>query len=129
MILRLPREFLFPLATLAFVGVTVQYANVIFTTSTRWFFLLLLTLYLLAKGRFMFGFQSRFGVVLLIYCGWCITTSIWSEVPELSAAKSGAFSLIALAFASAGQCWAYEKGSSNAMNYLAPVTVIALLSG
>ncbi len=129
MILRLPRNFIFPLATLAFVAIPVQYANIVFTTSTRWIFLALLTLYLLAKGRWMFGFQSRFGVALLVYCAWCMTTYTWSDVPQLSIEKALAFSLIAVAFASAGQAWVYDRGSLNAMNYLAPVTVVALFAG
>jgi O-antigen ligase len=129
MILRLPRNFIFPLATLAFVAIPVEYANIVFTTSTRWVFLVLLTLYLVAKGRLLFGFQSRFGVALLVYCAWCVTTYTWSEVPQLSIEKALAFSLIAVAFASAGQAWIYDRGSLNAMNYLAPVTVVALFAG
>jgi O-antigen ligase len=129
MMLRLPRNFIFPLATLAFVAIPVQYANIVFTTSTRWIFLALLTLYLLAKGRFMFGFQSRFGVALLLYCAWCVTTYTWSEVPQLSIEKVLAFSLLAVTFVSAGQEWIYDRGSLKAMTYLAPVTVIALFAG
>ncbi len=129
MILRLPRNFIFPLATLAFVAIPVQYANIVFTTSTRWVFLVLLTLYLLAKGRLLFGFQSRFGVALLVYCAWCVITYTWSEVPQLSIEKALAFSLVAVAFVSAGQAWIYDRGSPNAMSYLAPVTVVALFAG
>src|ERR1700728_324065 len=105
MILRLPRNFLFPLAVLAFIGPTVQYLDIVFTTTTRWILLAVLTLYLLAKGRFMFGFQSRFGVMLLIYCAWCMATYTWSEVPQLSIEKAAAFSLLAVAMVSAGQEW------------------------
>ena len=102
MMMRLPRNFMFPLAVFAFIGLTVQYVGLVFTTSTRWIFLALLVLYLLAKGRFMFGLQSRFGAVLLLYCGWCIFTSTWSDVPDLSMAKATAFALVAVTFVSAG---------------------------
>jgi O-antigen ligase len=129
MMMRLPRNFMFPLAVFAFIGLTVQYVGLVFTTSTRWIFLALLVLYLLAKGRFMFGLQSRFGAVLLLYCGWCIFTSTWSDVPDLSMAKATAFALVAVTFVSAGYWWACDKGSLNAMSYLAPVAVIALLAG
>lgn len=128
MIIRLPRNFLFPLATLAFAGVTFRYVNLVFTTSTRWGFLLLLILYLLAVGRFMLGFQSRFGLVLLAYAGWCAMTWIWSEVPELSILKSLAFLLVAIAFVSAGQWWVYERGSRRALDYLAPLTAMVMLA-
>jgi O-antigen ligase len=126
MILRLPRNFIFPLTTLAFVAIPVEYVNIIFTTTTRWIFLVLLTLYLLAKGRLLAGFQSLFGVALLVYCAWCMCTSSWSEVPDLSLTKAWAFSLIAVAFVSAGQEWIHERGRQKALIYLVPVTVVAL---
>jgi O-antigen ligase len=129
MILRLPRNFLFPLTLFAFIGATVQYLDVVFTTATRWILLAALALYLLAKGRFMFGFQSRFGVMLLIYCAWCIATYTWSEVPQLSVEKAGAFSLLAVAFVSAGQAWVHDRGNLKALTYLAPVTTAALFAG
>jgi O-antigen ligase len=129
MILRLPRNFLFPLATFAFVADTVQYTDTIFTTSTRWIFLAMLTLYVVAKGRFLAGLLSPFGFALLFYCTWCLTTYTWSEVPELSIAKAAAFSLVSLTFASAGYDWVCERGTVNAINYLFPVAMIALFAG
>src|SRR6516165_11295260 len=127
--IRLPRNLIFPLAVAAFIGVTIKYTNVIFTSSTRWRFLAVLALYLLIKNRMMYGFHSRFGLVLLIYCTWCLLTSAWSIVPELSIAKSAAMILIALSFVSAGYWWSLDRGSLNAMNYLIPVTAMGLLAG
>ncbi len=129
MIVRLPRNFMFPLATLAFAGVSLHYANIVFTTSTRWAFLLLLMLYLFAVGRFMIGFQSRFGAVLLAYCGWCIMTSIWSEVPALSIPKSIALFGVVVVFVSAGHWWVRERGALHALDYLAPLTAVVLIAG
>jgi O-antigen ligase len=129
MILRIPRNFLFPLTTLAFVAIPVDYVNIVFTTTTRWIFLAILTLYLLSKGRFLAGFQSFFGVALLIYCAWCITTYSWSEVPQLSIEKAVAFSLVAVAFVCAGQDWVRERGSLKAIACLTPVAATALIAG
>jgi O-antigen ligase len=129
MILRIPRNFLFPLTTLAFVAIPVDYASIVFTTTTRWVFLAILTLYLLSKGRFLAGFQSLFGVALLIYCAWCMTTYSWSDVPQLSIEKAVAFSLVAVAFVCAGQDWVRERGSLKAIACLAPVAAIALFAG
>src|SRR5579864_7741333 len=123
MIVRLPRNLIFPLSILAFVAIPVAYVNILFTTTSRWIFLALLTLYLLAKGRLIFGFQSFFGVTLLVYCAWCLCTFSWSEVPQLSLAKALAFSLVAVAFVSGGQEWIRERGGLKALTYLAPVTV------
>jgi O-antigen ligase len=127
--IRLPRNLMFPLAVAAFIGVTIKYTNVIFTSSTRWGFLAVLALYLLIKNRMMYGFHSRFGLALLIYCTWCLLTSAWSIVPELSIAKSAAMILVALSFVSAGYWWPFDKGSLNAMNYLIPVTAMGILAG
>jgi hypothetical protein len=127
--IRLPRNFMFPLAVAAFIGITIKYINVILTYNTRWIFLAVLALYLLLKNRMMYGFHSRFGLVLLIYCTWCLLTSAWSIVPELSIAKSAAMILIALSFVSAGYWWSFDRDSLNAMNYLIPVTAMGLLAG
>ena len=129
MIIRVPRNFLFPLTALAFIALTVEYADIVFTTTTRWIFLGGMTLYLLAKRRFLFGFQSWFGIALLTYCTWCITTSSWSIVPQLSLEKAVAFFLIAASFVSAGQDWIFERSTQKALSYLIPITVIALLAG
>ena len=128
MILRIPRNFLFPLTTLAFVAIPIDYANIVFTTTTRWIFVVVLAIYLLFKGRLLAGFQSLFGVALLIYCAWCITTYSWSEVPQLSIEKAVAFSLVAVAFVCAGQDWVRERGSFKAIACLIPVAAIALFA-
>jgi O-antigen ligase len=120
---------MFSLAILAFVAIPVEYTNIVFTTTTRWIFLAALMLYLLAKRRLMSGFQSLFGASLLVYCAWCMSTYSWSEVPQLSLEKAAAFSMIAVAFVSAGQEWIDERGSFKALTYLAPVTAVALLAG
>lgn len=129
MIIRIPRALLFPLAITAFIGVTMSYANIIFTTNTRWLFLALLSLYLVAKGRLLGGFQSIFGLALLTYCAWCILSSSWSIVPELSLYKSVALALVAVAFASGGYWWVFARGALNALNCLIPVTALALFAG
>jgi O-antigen ligase len=129
MMVRLPRNFIFPLAIVAFTAVPVHYVNIVFTTSTRWVFLALLTLYLLTKRLLLVGVQSVFGVTLLSYCGWCMSTVTWSEIPQLSFAKALAFSLIGISFLSAGQQWIYNRGSYKALTCLAPVTTVALFCG
>ncbi len=129
MILRLPKNFLSPLAAFAFIGVSVDYVNSIFTTSTRWIFLALLILYLLAKGRLLIGLRSTFGIALAVYCVWCLTTYNWSEVPYLSIAKATAFSGVAVAFVSAGYWWVAERGTQSALSYFAPVSVLAIFAG
>ncbi len=129
MTLRLPKDFLFPLAVFAFIGLTVQYVGIVFTPSTRWAFVALLMLYQLVRGRFLSGLRSPFGAALAAYCGWCVLTSLWSEAPLLSLEKVTAFLLVALTFLSAGHRWARERGVLGALSYLAPVTAVALFAG
>jgi hypothetical protein len=128
MILRIPRNFIFPLTTLAFVAIPVDYVDIVFTTTTRWVFLVALTLYLFARRRLFLGMQSYAGIALLLYCAWCLSTYTWSLVPQLSLEKAGAFSLLAVTFVSAGQDWVHERGAQRALNFLAPITVIGLLA-
>jgi O-antigen ligase len=128
MILRLPRDFLFPLTVFAFCAVTVEYIDIIFTTSTRWFFLVILALYLLARRRFLAGLISPFGIVLFAYCAWCLTTYTWSQLPDLSLPKAAAFSMVALTLTSAGFWWVRERGSPKALSYLIPVAALALFA-
>ncbi len=77
----------------------------------------------------MIGLRSTFGIALAVYCAWCLTTYYWSEVPYLSIAKATAFSLVAMAFVSAGYWWVAERGSQSALSYFAPVTVLAIFAG
>ena len=129
MILRLLRNFWFPLATFAFVGVPVRYVGLVFTPTTRWIFLLLLLGHLVIRRRFLMGLNSVFGVSLLAYCIWCMLTSSWSEVPELSLAKSTAFVLVSLTFVSAGYFWVEKRSNANAIGYLIPIAILALCAG
>jgi len=129
MILRLPHNLWFPLATFAFVGLQVKYVGLVFTPTTRWIFLLLLLGHLVIRRRFLMGLNSAFGVSLLAYCIWCMLTSIWSEVPELSVAKSTAFVLVSLTFVSAGYFWIEKRDKLNAIRYLVPVATLALFAG
>ena len=129
MILRLLRNLWFPLATFAFVGLQVKYVGLVFTPTTRWIFLLLLLGHLVIRRRFLMGLNSAFGVSLLAYCIWCMLTSIWSEVPELSVAKSTAFVLVSLTFVSAGYFWVEKRSNANAIGYLIPIAILTLCAG
>jgi O-antigen ligase len=129
MILRLLRNFWFSLATFAFVGHPVKYVGLVFTPTTRWIFLLLLLGHLVIRRRFLMGLNSVFGVSLLAYCIWCMLTSSWSEVPELSLAKSTAFVLVSLTFVSAGYFWVEKRSNANAIGYLIPIVILTLCAG
>jgi len=119
---------MFPLALFAFAGVGMVYIGVIFTPQTRWVFLALFCFALLKAGRLFGAFKTKFGVPLLLYCAWCLLTSLWSIVPELSLLKGFASIVILLAFTTGGRYWAYGWTSNAPLTFLVPIAVVAVLS-
>ena len=125
----LPAGWMFPLAMLAFIGVSVQYTNILFTTTTRWAVLAPLLAYLLLAGRLTAGFRSTLGALVIVYGAWCVTTTLWSDVPALSGAKSLAQLLVIVAFVGGGFLWAQRYGFRGALWCLIPIVAVAALAG
>lgn len=121
--------FPFPLAIAAFAGIGGRYFDVTFTISTRWIFLALLTAMLVVMGRTFVGLKNGFGLVLLIYYAWCVSTAIWFEVSNLSVLKSAAVVLTSLTFVSGGCYWGRSSRSENSFSYLIPLTFLAIFAG
>ena len=120
---------LFPLAVVAFVGPVVTYVNVVFSTTTRWVVAAVLVLMLLVTRRLLQILRHNAGLALVAYVLWCVVTSIWSEVPELSLMKIGAIALVAIGMFAAGQQWATRLPWDRALHYLFPVLALALFAG
>lgn len=118
----------FPLALFAFAGVGMAYIGNVFTPQTRWAFLVLLVLILIGAGRIFSVFKTKFGIPLALYCVWCMLTSLWSIVPELSMLKSFASIAILLAFTAGGRYWSTGWTSNPALSFLVPIAVVAVLS-
>jgi len=129
--MRIPklRDSLLPIMILAFVGLSVTFLSPVFNTTTRWATLGVVIVYLLFKGSLWRPFRTHFGLFTLIFALWVVATVIWSEVPLLSGMKAGAFILIAFTCMAAGQMWVRQHGPQDALNYLFPLTVVALLAG
>jgi|APSaa5957512535_1039671.scaffolds.fasta_scaffold06054_3 hypothetical protein len=125
-------DLLFPIAVMAFIGPAVKYVNILFNTSTRWGVLVLLGCALLLTGRLLFGLRSRnssFGFFLFLYICWCLLTTLWSEVPELSLYKSIAFAIVSVAFLSAGRAWVNSRGIEKTYSYLLPILALVFFAG
>ncbi len=119
--------WLFPLAMCGFAAVSVPYLDLAFTSVTRWLALFALTLFLLHRGAL---FQAlRLGAVpaLVLWLGWNVATTLWSEQPELSLVKSLAMALTAVTFTSAGLYWARSRPQTP-LSYLAPFAVLTLFA-
>lgn len=125
---RLLQGATFPIGLFAFAAVGIAYAGIIFTPTTRWVFLALLGLVLIKSGRVSGALNARFGLPALLYCSWCLLTSFWSIVPELSVLKGFASISTILIFTAAGRYWATGWTSNPPLSYLVPIAVAALAS-
>ena len=118
----------FPLALLAFVGIGTPYLYVIFTPTTRWFYLPILGL-MFVKSRQAWGVLGRTsGLAVLAYMAWCLLTTAWSIVPSLSLLKSAAQVPAVLIFLMGGYLWSTRTKRVPTLFYLAPVAAISLAS-
>lgn len=120
---------LIPTLVLAFVGVAVTFLAPIFTTTTRWLVLLVVLVYLGLKGKLLAPLRTRFGVVTLLYAFWTVCTMMWSEQPLLSGMKGIAFSMLSLTAVAAGYYWSRHRDASQAVDYLLPLTMCAIVAG
>lgn len=121
-------HWLFPVALLAFVGPTVAYLSTILSTRERWIFLALLAAQQLLARRRPVG-NRGFVAILFVYTMWCIMTTFWSEVFELSLIKSVLFFVVAFTMVSAGHNWVTRHGVGKCFDYLVPVAVVAYAAG
>jgi O-antigen ligase len=119
------RGVLFPLSLLAFAAVGVHYLQLVFNTSTRWIFLILLIMSLLPRGELFMAYRSRSAPILLAYLLWCFVTAIWSAVPLLSLLKAAAFVIVTTTFIGAGQVWSERQFRSAPIMFLAAITGLA----
>lgn len=121
--------FFVPVTVLAFVAPAVAYVNVIFTTTTRWAVAGVLLLVLVVTGRVFAILRHNVGSALLAYVAWCLLTSAWSEVPELSLMKSTGLALVCVGLFAGGQQWVARLGWERALDYLFPLLALALFAG
>jgi O-antigen ligase len=122
------RGAIFVLALLAFVGVGIDYLNIVFTTSTRWVFLTLLIVSLIPHGELFAAFRARYTPILLVYLLWCFLTGLWSDVQTLSMLKASAFIIVVTAFLAGGQSWVNRLQPQHSIFFILPVVVAALFS-
>jgi O-antigen ligase len=120
--------FLFPLAVMAFVAPAIAYFNVVFTTTTRWAAATALVVAVLVAGRVAAIFRNPVGLTALAYLAWCVLTSLWSEVPQLTLMKSAALGLVTVGMLASGQQWVARFGWERTLHYLFPILVLALFA-
>jgi len=122
-------DAIFPIALLAFEAVGVRYWQVIFNDTTRWLFLAILFLAILLRGEFLAAFRGTSGAVLGAYLAWCLCTTMWSEVPQLSLMKSVALALSVPTLFAAGNAWTLESSRAVSLSFLLPIVGLSLFAG
>lgn len=125
-----PGELIIPLTLLAFAGTGITFLRGVLNPTTRWVFLLSLSLYLLfARYRDVTALLRRplFGMVMA-YASWCLTTILWSEEPMLSLVKSVVFALLAMTMLVGGYSWVIHHERARACDFLWLFAVSSLLA-
>jgi hypothetical protein len=90
--------------------------------------LLLLVALLFHRGALSRAARVGFAAALGGWLTWNVLTTLWSEQPLLSLAKSLAMVLTVAGFVSGGLEWVRSR-SGAALWYLAPFTLVALIAG
>lgn len=119
------KTWILPFALLSVMGVSIQYLSLVFTDKVRWVFLILLGLQGLFNGLKK-GNRPGIFLVLYLYLTWCLSTTFWSEVPELSFAKVLALMLVVFSMVLAGKSWVEQRGVDDTFGYLMPMSLAAL---
>ncbi len=123
-----PGELIIPLSLLAFIGPGITFINGMFTTTTRWGILATLSFFLLT-------FRRRDGLAVLrhplfcavlVYAVWGLMTVAWSEVPQISLAKSLAFMWVSTTMLIAGYSWVMRHERAQTLDFLWLFAVFAL---
>lgn len=123
------RNWAAPLLLLAFTGNTVKYVNVLFTSTTRWFFLLFVFL-CVVSDRFVLPMLRMYPLrISLVYALWAMLTCFWSESPLLSIMKAFALFLIIYSATGIGFIWATKSSLKNALDAMLPLVLIILCAG
>lgn len=126
---RLSLGLIFPMTVLGFAAVSVEYFDTVFTTATRWGLLAALAAFLLHRGKLFLALRIAPAPLILAWLIWITSTTLWSDVPMLSAMKSAATIAAVFAMTSGGIYWARYVRPGMALAYLAPVAAISLFAG
>lgn len=122
-------ELTLPLTVVTFVCLGTRFVDALGSSDLRWVCMSFLFLYLLLNKYLLKYINYSYAALLLIYLGWCISTTLWSEVPILSFSKSTAFFLNVITMISAGSLWVIKYGYERSFSWIFFVLIVFLLSG
>ena len=125
-----PVELIIPLGLLGFIGTGVTFLNSVFTPTMRWGILAVLTIFLVIyRGRDVLG-MLRYPLpwAVLLYALWGVMTVAWSEVPQISLAKSLAFTWVSTTMLIAGYSWVMNHERAQTLDFMWLISVVALIA-
>src|SRR3990167_8030748 len=121
--------YFIPFALLIIMGSGITFLSGISTANSRWIVLFSLLILLIFRGRFFRYFDTSLFTILSLYFGWCILTSFWSEMPELSFIKSSMALIVAFTLIRTGIEWIKINPLVYALDYIWLMAFSSLLAG
>lgn len=122
-------EMTFPFLVVSFVCLGTSFVAEAGGAKLRWIFDIALFLYLLVNKKILTYINPTWMMLVFFYFTWCISTTLWSEIPILSFSKSALFSFDAIVMLSAGSLWVVKYGYIRSMDWLLFVLLVMLISG
>jgi len=116
-------------AILGGVGLVISFLAPVFTTSVRWFLLGAVLAAVALRRRSFAWVRSAPGISIVLCVTWGVLTTAWSQEPTLSFMKSAAFALVTGALISAGYQWVRSNPLREALTFLFPLAIAAILAG
>lgn len=116
------------LAIFAFGGAGVNYLNSIFTSETRWLFVLPVIAILLRRGHLLIGLRGGAGLIVFFFLAFSVVSTLWSDVPTLSGPKSIAYVIIAITFSATGTLWALSCPRGHELRLFLPLVGLVVIA-
>lgn len=125
-----PVDLIIPLCLLGFIGTGITFLSSVFNPTTRWGILAALSLFLFVSRQRDVVALLRYPLfwAVLVYAAWGLMTVAWSEVPQISLAKSLAFIWVSTTMLIAGYSWAMRHERAQVFDFMWLVAVVALLA-
>lgn len=123
-------EIFLPLTVLTFLGQGTRFIDITNIATLRFVFLFILFFYIFLNKKIFYCISNTTCLFLVFnYLIFCVSTTLWSQVPILSLEKSLIFMIAVITFMSVGCLWVVKFGFRRSLEWLLPVMIITLISG
>jgi O-antigen ligase len=116
---------LLPLVLISVAATGITFMRPDFWLWARWLLLAGLAGQVLMAGRGLGTVNGPVAMVGILYVFWCGTTTVWSDVPELSFSKAAALALTAFATLWGGYQWVMRQPTQPSLGLFGPYVVLA----